>query len=239
MNKRKWIPLAVLGIAVVMVILMITSLLLDSYKGPANSNGERIYFTATNDRGQRITYTGGPSFGGMMRRRQLTCAYCHGIDGSGGQYFIHMQQMDAPDMRWAALSGPDTFLALVVDGKRPNGEPMSSSMPRWNLNDEDMADLADFIAQTLDSEKGKNKMMFPGQFMMSGWLEIIAIIGFPIVVIIIIMKMRRGGFWSDRHGSWRDHVESRDSDSALDILKKRYAKGEISKEEFDQIKKDL
>ncbi len=29
------------------------------------------------------------------------------------------------------------------------------------------------------------------------------------------------------------------SESALDLLKKRYARGEISKEEFDQISKDL
>jgi putative membrane protein len=54
------------------------------------------------------------------------------------------------------------------------------------------------------------------------------------------MMFRRGGFrppWgqnSDRH-----HSESKDSETAIDVLKKRYAKGEITKEEFDQMKKDL
>jgi uncharacterized membrane protein len=31
----------------------------------------------------------------------------------------------------------------------------------------------------------------------------------------------------------------RDGDSALDIRKKRYARGEINKEEYEQIKKDI
>jgi uncharacterized membrane protein len=238
MNKFKWILLAVFGAAVVMIILMVTGLLLGSYKGTANSNGERIYFTATNDRGQRITYTGGPAFGGMMMRGQLACASCHGVDGSGGQYFMHMQSLDAPDMRWAALSGPDSFRTMVVEGKRPNGEPLGSDMPRWNLNDEDLSDLADFITSMLDSEKGENKM-FPGQFMMGGWWMIIPIIGLLFMVFFMFLMMNRAGFWSDRHESRRDRSESQDTESALDILKKRYAKGEITKEEFDQIREDL
>lgn len=38
---------------------------------------------------------------------------------------------------------------------------------------------------------------------------------------------------------WMMGAKTQSSESAIDILKKRYAKGEISKEEFDKIKEKI
>ncbi|HUV92606.1 MAG TPA: hypothetical protein VMV80_05935 [Anaerolineales bacterium] len=55
--------------------------------GAFSSNGERIYFTATSERGIVIDYnTGGPASNGWMMGGggRLTCASCLGPDGRGG-----------------------------------------------------------------------------------------------------------------------------------------------------------
>jgi len=68
---------------------------------------------------------------------------------------------------------------------------------------------------------------------------------FPLIMMVIMLLFAfgifgRGGFrppWMQ--GSDRDHSESPGPETPLNIIKKRYAKGEITKEEFDQMKKDL
>lgn len=137
--------------------------------GAFDSNGERIYFTATSDRGTPITYTGGPASGMMMMGGNLACASCHGPDGRGGTHTMHMQVMEAPDIRWSVLAGQaegehagetesetghagmeagydfDIFRLAVVEGQHPDGTALNSDMPRWTISDDDLKDLMDYL----------------------------------------------------------------------------------------------
>ncbi len=118
--------------------------------GAFDSNGERIYFTATSESGSPITYTGGPtSRGWMMMGGQLACVSCHGPSGRGGKHNMGMMQvMDAKDIRWSVLEGEfdaDKFRLAVVNGEDPDGTQLNSDMPRWNISDEDLADLIGFL----------------------------------------------------------------------------------------------
>ena len=133
--------------------------------GAFSSNGAQIYYTGVNSQGERIAYQSGPDFSSMMGGQVLACASCHGPDGRGGEHFMHMNVMDAPDIRYTALSSEEgehggeltegedghgeydleTFRMAVVLGQHPDGESLDEDMPRWQLNDQDLADLFEFI----------------------------------------------------------------------------------------------
>ncbi len=63
---------------------------------------------------------------------------------------------------------------------------------------------------------------YGGMFM---WLIFMIVLGVAVYFIIQASKAKDGA--------------GQTQDTALDILKKRYARGEITKEEFDRMKKDL
>lgn len=127
------------------------------------SNGEEIYFTAVNNQEERIRYSGGPSFGGMMGGR-LACVSCHGEDARGGLHGMHMQQMDAPDIRYSVLAGKadeadehggddhhaeeyglESFGQAVVFGQHPDGDLFNWDMPRWEIDEDDLFDLFEYL----------------------------------------------------------------------------------------------
>lgn len=68
-----------------------------------------------------------------------------------------------------------------------------------------------------------------------GWLGSIIMIAFWAAVIVGIVLLIRWLVQSTGAGSHG----ARSEESALEILKKRYARGEIDKKEFEQKKKDL
>ncbi len=69
-----------------------------------------------------------------------------------------------------------------------------------------------------------------------GLLGMILNVAFWVLVIVLIVRLVRGGGWRNRNMNWKDMMGGK---SALDILKERYAKGEINRIEFEEKKKDL
>ena len=120
--------------------------------GAFASNGERLYFTATSERGSAITFSGGPASNGWMMMGgggQLACASCHGPDGRGGVHSMGMMQvMGAPDIRWSMIGGEfdaEKFGLAVTKGQDPDGTQLNTDMPHWNIDDDDLADLIDYL----------------------------------------------------------------------------------------------
>ena len=68
---------------------------------------------------------------------------------------------------------------------------------------------------------------------MGWWMVFLMVLFWGAIVALVI--------WGIRRLTERDRSESGTSQkrNPLDIAKERYARGEISKEEFDQIKNDL
>ncbi len=76
--------------------------------------------------------------------------------------------------------------------------------------------------------------MWSNQFWMSGmWV-------FPLLFLIFVffMVFVRCGYRPGWYQNRKD-LSGGQPESALDILKKRYANGEIDSKEFDKMKKDL
>ncbi|MBI5099819.1 MAG: SHOCT domain-containing protein [Nitrospirae bacterium] len=61
-----------------------------------------------------------------------------------------------------------------------------------------------------------------------GWLFMIIFWVLVVLGVVYLLKLVAGGARREEN-----------RDTALDILKQRYAKGEITKEEFEEKKKDL
>jgi cytochrome c oxidase subunit II len=183
--KRIWI--GVFAVTLVCLLAVLVLLLIFNFAAPQNgmgmqrwmpgnwmpgflqrfdSNGERIFFTATSESGTPIT----PELEGMGRMRgmrfgQMTCAACHGDDGRGGVVRMMMERFEAPDIRYETLTEEEhgqgeeedgdheehppytdeTIKRAITEGIDPAGEPLDWPMPRWEMDERDLDDLVEFL----------------------------------------------------------------------------------------------
>ncbi len=72
-----------------------------------------------------------------------------------------------------------------------------------------------------------------------GGMWIFPLIMIVVMLVIVYLIFGRGGF---RGPCWHSDERNRhreDSETPLEILKRRYAKGEVTKDEFERMKKDI
>jgi mono/diheme cytochrome c family protein len=84
-----------------------------------------------------------------MGNGRLACASCHGPNGRGGVHGMGMMQaMTAKDIRWSVLQDEfdaEQFRLAVTKGQDPDGTQLNTDMPRWNIGNDDLADLIAFL----------------------------------------------------------------------------------------------
>ncbi|MBC8231602.1 periplasmic heavy metal sensor [bacterium] len=122
------------------------------------NNGERIYYTATNDSDQKIPFGDGPPWFRMIGG---SCVNCHGADGKGG-IPVMMTSVVAPGITYQSLTGGDhahhgheheagttytdeLIKRAITDGISASGYPLIKAMPRWKMSEKDQNDLLEYL----------------------------------------------------------------------------------------------
>lgn len=114
-----------------------------------SSNGERIFFRGTNSKGEFIKNSHG--------MQGVGCAMCHGANAQG----MRMMMMDVPPLKWNYLADPkghihangrthppfteSSFKSCVLAGIDPAGNGLSTMMPRWQMDNEDLDNLIEYL----------------------------------------------------------------------------------------------
>lgn len=128
---------------------------------PDTNLGESIYRFGIGRDGREVIGRMGNA-GPMLSGGAIACANCHGEDArGGGESFVK-----APDIRWYTLSkpygasfaggavrpsyGPARLARALRSGKRSDESALDPAMPRFDLADDEIAALVDYLSRSQD-----------------------------------------------------------------------------------------
>lgn len=172
-----------------------------------------------------------------FQAKELSCEDLSDDDfGALGEYFMGQmagsshEAMNNMMTQMMGKEGEEQMHAAM--GKRMSGCEPNAPMPQSMVNNGIMPKMMSMMMGGGDNLMMGNMMgnfgANPTGWFGFSWIFMILFWGFAILGIIALIK------WVANQG--KREVKGK---SALDILKERYAKGEIDKEEFEEKKKDL
>jgi mono/diheme cytochrome c family protein len=128
---------------------------LEELRSEFDSNGEMIFYTGLNEKGERIQFEGGPHW---IYMHGGACVSCHGEGGKGGAV-PHMCFEEAPSIKYHDLTEEEheehaegeeephppytdeTIKSAIREGFNPADEKLDPCMPRWQMSESDMNDV--------------------------------------------------------------------------------------------------
>ena len=165
---------------------------------------------------------------------EANCLVCHGNIGQGdGPAAANLDPPPAPIAHTAQMLSDAYLFYRISEGG--DFAPFNSAMPMWKdkLSESERWDVINYIRSL-----GSNSMMAGGGTMMGsgmwwtmapwwflGWALLIGVI--VAIVLVIVWVIQRAG------------RSPQSVETPLDILKRRYARGEISDEQFETMKRQL
>ena len=172
---------------------------------------------------------------GKLQAKEVACADLDDEQYEAlGEYFMGIMAGDshaAMNAMMIQMHGEDGEEQIhTVMGKRLSGCDTSATFP---------AGSGDWMPMMNMMTGGTNNMMNFG-FSPFGWFGWIFMILWWVLIIVGIVALIKWLTSQSRETHNREKpFDSTQDKSALEILKERYAKGEIDKEEFEEKKKDL
>ena len=108
----------------------------------------------------------------------------------------------------------------------------------WSLSILILSNL--YLINSAAAQPGRYSDWHMSRWMMGGWGigwfgMIFMIVFWGLIIVGLVLLIR----WLIQNTSGKTHAGGGTGSKAMDILKERYAKGEINRDEFESMKKDL